>query len=180
MINHTTVDSSAVIRTSAQPSGQMEIGMVDYEGKNKLRKCGSGKITIDSGAGESVCPVDMVPDEPTHKTDKIGTRYRAAGGQTLINKGEKRIKFKAGKKIGSLNFQAIGEVKKPLASAAKIANKGNLIVLDGDGYESYTLNKATNQKILIYQENNVYVMDVEFMIEYGTMDDQQQLFRRQV
>ena len=93
VINHTTVDSSAVIRTSAQPSGPMQIGMVDYDGKNKLRKCGSGKITIDSGVGESVCLVDMVPDEPIHKTDKIGTRYRVAGGQTLINKVEKRVKF---------------------------------------------------------------------------------------
>ena len=87
--------------------------MVDYEGKSKFRKSVSGKITIDSGVGESVCPANMYPEEPIHKTAEIGTRYRAAGGQTLINKGEKRIKFKVGKKIGSPNFQAIDDVKKP-------------------------------------------------------------------
>ena len=33
-------------------------------------------------------------------------------------------------------------MKKPLASAAKIANKGNIIVLSGDDSESYIFNKA--------------------------------------
>ena len=123
----------------------------------------------------------MAPEEPIHKTAKNGTRYRAAGGQTLINKGEKRITFKAGKKIGSLDFQAIDEVKKPRASAAKIANKGNLIVLDGDGCESYFFKKASKQKITIYQENNVYVMDVDFLTETSDPPEEQQPpFRRQV
>ena len=78
-------------------------------------------------------------------------------------------------------LQAIEEVRKPLASAAKIANKGNIIVLDGDGCDSYIFNKPTMQKIPIYQENNVYAMDVDFMIE-GTdsLDKQQPPFQRQV
>ena len=130
MINH----------TAGKPSRPIDIGIVDFESKRGLRKCGSGRITIDSAAGESVCPVDMVPGEPIHKTDKDGTRYRAAGGQALFSRGEKRVKFKAGTKIGSINFQAIDEIKKPLASAAKIANKGNLIVLDSEGCDSYILN----------------------------------------
>lgn len=85
---HVNTTSSMINRTAGESCRPMEIGMVDYEGKSKLRKSDSGKITIDSGAGESVCPVYMVPEEPIHKTDKIATRYRAAGGQTLINKGE--------------------------------------------------------------------------------------------
>lgn len=152
----------------------VDVNMVGYEGKMKLRKWGSGKITIDSGAGESVCPLDMVPEEPLHARVNNGTRYRAAGGQSLVNKGEKCIKFRSGRKLGSLSFQAIEEVKKPLASAAKIANRGNVVVLDGDGCDSYISNKATEQKILIYQENNVYVMDFDFMPE-----DVQVPFQRQ-
>ena len=70
--------------------------------KKGFRKTGSGEIAIDSGAGESVCPINMVLEEPLHKTSKIGTLYRAAGGQKLVNKGAKRIKFKAGQKIGKL------------------------------------------------------------------------------
>ena len=143
----------------------------------RLRQAGTGKITIDSGAGESVCPINMVPEEPLHATDKNGIKYRAAGGQSLVNRGEKRIKFKtAGKQIAKLNFQAIAEVKKPLASAARIANKGNLIVLDEDGGESYILNKASKTKIPIHQENGVYVMNVDYMAE---VDDEGEPFARQ-
>ena len=45
---------------------------------------------------------------------------------SLVDKGETRIKFRSDSKFGKMNFQAIDEVKKPLASAAKIANKGSL------------------------------------------------------
>ena len=69
------------------------------------------------------------------------------------------------KKIGSLNFQAIAEVSKPLASAAKIANRGNIIVMDGVDGKSFIYNKASKTKVPLRQENNVYVMDVEYMAE---------------
>ena len=118
---------------------EIDIGVINNV-VPRLRQVGTGKITIDSGAGESVCPIDMVPEEPFHATDKNGTKYRVAGGQSLVNRGEKRIKFTTGRQIGKLNFQAIAEVKKPLASVAKIADKGNLIVLDEDGGDSYILN----------------------------------------
>ena len=64
-----------------------------------------------------------------------------------------------------MNFQAITEVTKPLASAAKIANKGNIIVLDADGRDSYIYNKSTKTKIFIQRKNNVYVMSVDFMAD---------------
>ena len=64
-----------------------------------------------------------------------------------------------------MSFQAIEEVKKPQASAATISNKGNIIVLDGDGYESYIFNKGPKQNIPIYQENGVHMIDVDVMVE---------------
>ena len=143
----------------------VDIGMVAQETKRRFRKVGSGKITIDSGVGESVCPLDMLPNEPLHESPKNGTRYRAAGGQSLVNHGEKRVKFRAGESIGRLHFQAIPEIKKPLASAAKIANKGNIIVLDEEGGDSYIYNKTTEKFIPIRQEDNVYVLDVDYMTE---------------
>ena len=51
-------------------------------------------ICVDSGAGESVCPVDFFPDYEMHQTEKVGNLYRAAGGQELRNMGEKRPKLK--------------------------------------------------------------------------------------
>lgn len=142
-----------------------DIGMVSQDPNRRMKKAGSGKITIDSGAGESVSPIDMVPGEPLHQTPKNGTWYRAAGGQSLINHGEKRIKFMAGDNVAKLHFQAIHEVKKPLVSAAKIANKGNIIVLDEEGGNSYIYNKVTEKSIPIRQENNVYVLGIEYMID---------------
>ena len=174
MINHTfskVMKDSSAPRTLPEAASIIEVNMIDNEPKKQLRKSGSGKITIDSGAGESVCPIDMVPEEPLHATSKNGATYRAAGGQKLINMGEKRIKFQSGENLGKLHSQAISEVKKPLASAAKIASKGNIIVLDGDGCNSYIFNKASKSKIPIYQENNVYVMDVDFLVaEDGQVD----------
>ena len=74
-----------------------------------------------------------LPLEPIKSTDKVGVKYKAVGGQTLINQGEKQVKFKTGSQIASMNLQAINELTQPLASAAITAAKDNTIVLRG-GY----------------------------------------------
>ena len=51
------------------------------------------KVCIDSGAGESVCPVDAFPSYEMKKSSKTGLTYTAAGGQSLVNVGEKRPCF---------------------------------------------------------------------------------------
>ena len=52
-------------------------------------------------------------------------------------------------------------------------------MLDAEGGESYTYNKATDNSIPIRQENNVYVLDVEYMTDEP--DDAVDMpFRRQV
>ena len=115
------------------------------------------KVCIDSGAGESVCPIDAFPSYGTHKTEKTGTRYTAAGGQELVNAGEKRPRFKSNGVDSYMAFQCTG-VHKPLAAASKIAQKGNRIVLEADG--GFILNKATGKKIPLTIENGVYMMEM--------------------
>ena len=39
-------------------------------------------VCIDSGAGESVCPVEFFSDYETHHTEKVGNLYRAAGDRS--------------------------------------------------------------------------------------------------
>ena len=102
-----------------------------------------GKVCIDSGAGENVCPVDAFPSYKTVKTAKTGVTYRAAGGQKLTNVGEIRPNFKSAGIGGSMAFQATTEVQKPLAAASKIAAKGNRIVLEASGSDSYIENKQS-------------------------------------
>ena len=117
------------------------------------------KVCVDSGAGESVCPIDAFPSYGTHKTTKTGARYTAAGGQELVNAGEKRPHFKCGGKDAFMAFQCT-QVQKPLAAASKIAEKGNRIVLDDANSESYILHKASETKIPLTIENGVYMMEM--------------------
>ena len=116
------------------------------------------KVCIDSGAGESVCPIGAFPSYATHKTAKIGVRYTAAGGQELINAGEKRPHFKCGGVDAHMLFQCTN-VQKPLASAAKVAQKGNEIVMRADG--GHIRNLKTGKKIPLTLENGVYMMEMQ-------------------
>jgi hypothetical protein len=117
-------------------------------------------VCLDSGAGESVCPIDAFPSYATKKTLKTGTTYRAAGGQKLENVGEKRPIFRSGGVACSMAFQATTEVKKPLAAAAQLAAKGNRIILDDAESESYIENKKTGARIPLKIENGVYMMEM--------------------
>ena len=118
------------------------------------------KVCIDSGAGESVCPADTFPSYETKKSAKTGLTYTAPGGQSLINVGEKRLGFKTNGVDAWMTFQATTKVQEPLAAAARITEKGNRIVLDGVGSESYIQNKQTGQKIPLNVENGVYMMQM--------------------
>jgi len=118
------------------------------------------KVCVDSGAGESVCPVDAFPSYETKKTAKTGTSYTAAGGQALVNVGEKRPEFKTNGVDAWMAFQATTKVQKPLAAATRITEKGNRIVLDDADSESYIMNKKSGTKIPLTMENGVYMMQM--------------------
>ena len=118
------------------------------------------KVCIDSGAGESVCPVTAFPSYQTVKTTKTGTKHRAAGGQELTNVGEIRPTFTSSGQTASMAFQATTDVRKPLAAASKIAAKGNRIILDDVGSDSYIENKASGVRIPLKIENGVYMMEM--------------------
>ena len=119
-----------------------------------------GKVCVDSGAGESVCPANAFPSYKTVKTAKTGTTYKAAGGQKLTNIGEIRPCFKSSGIGGCMAFQATTEVQKPLASASKMVANGNRIVLDDAASESYIEDKASGKRIPPTIENGVYMMEM--------------------
>ncbi len=108
-----------------------------------------GKVCIDSGAGESVCPVDPLPAYGTFSTGKNGVKYRVAGGQEVVNVGEKRLRFTTDGVKTSMTFQATAGAKKPLAAAPNMIAKGNRIVLDASGVG-----------IPIKLENGIYMMEI--------------------
>ena len=64
-----------------------------------------------------------------------------------------------------MNLQAINELSKPMASAARIIAKDNTIVMRGANKESYIENDLTGVRIPFFIENGVYVMNVDLMLE---------------
>ena len=62
-----------------------------YQNREKLKPDGKGRITIDSGAAESVLLVGMLPGEETVKGEskRKGVSYVAANGGKMENHGRR-------------------------------------------------------------------------------------------
>ena len=139
--------------------------------KTKMRGIGKGKITIDSGAAESVMPTSMLPQVPIYRSseEKMNTRYTAANGGRLYNEGEKKVFFKNlnDTTVGMSEFQCM-DVKKPLASVAKIVDKGNRVVFEPTG--AFIQSIETGKKIPLVREHGTYAMEVEFLAEVNDHD----------
>ena len=116
-----------------------------------------GSVCVDSGASESVCPIEAPPSYKTVKTAKTGTTYKAAGGHKLHNVREIKLHFKSGGVSGCMAFQATTDVQKPLAAASRITAKGNRIVLEDASHESYIENKASGVRTPRRIYNGVYI-----------------------
>ena len=76
--------------------------------------------------------------------------------------------------MGSMSFLAIDSLQKPLASAARIIEKGSQIVFNDPEGKSCIQNHPTGNKVPLHKENGVYVMNVEYLSEMET----DQSFRR--
>ena len=93
-----------------------------------------GKITIDSGAADSVMPMDTLKGVYPLLPKKEGVRFCAANGQTIQNYGRRQIAFRAkGRKgVNCMTFH-VTDVKKPLASVSKIVEKGSSVHFTPEG-----------------------------------------------
>jgi len=134
-----------------------------------------GKVTIDSGAEVSIWPAAHVAWEnvkPTLDSER-GIGFVAANGSRMENYGGTQVKFEKDGKVKAMNFE-VTDCKKPLASVAKIIDRGNKVVFDQD--ESYIYNKATGEKIILERERGTFVMLVEFEID--ELRDDKSCFRR--
>ena len=137
--------------------------------KEQLKPAGKGKITIDSGAAESVLPKDMLPGEALLEGSgkKAGVKYMAACGTSMANHGEKTVRFRSPSTSGSgtiasIKFQ-VTDVNKPLASVSRILDQGNTVVFSRTSGGSYIMNDASGARIPVEEERGVFVMPVEFL-----------------
>lgn len=77
--------------SKAQPRVQCEVNAIEKAAHKQL---GKGKITIDSGAAESVMPAEMLKEVPQESVgSRNGTVYIAANGGRMPNMGEKKVNF---------------------------------------------------------------------------------------
>ena len=121
----------------------------------------TGKITIDSGACDSVLPKCYMNKLFPMLPKKEGLRFRAANGTVIENYGRRNLAFKTeGRKgVNCMSFH-VTDVKKPLASVSKIVEKGSAVHFTPEG--SY-IQGPSGEKIELVLENGVYVMDVKFV-----------------
>ena len=132
----------------------------------RLRSAGRRKVTIDSGAADSVMPRGMLEGEPLvdGEAKRLGVKYVAANGAKMDNYGQKRIRFKK-EGLGGISdmlFQ-VTDVGKPLASVTRILDKGNSVVFSRKPGGSYIVNNKSGQKIQLTEEKGTFVMDVEYL-----------------
>ena len=84
-----------------------------------LTDCSFNKVCIESGAGESVRPVDAFPSYELNKSANTGATDTAAGGQSLVHVGGKQLRFETNGVNAWMTFQATTKVQKPLAAASR-------------------------------------------------------------
>ena len=121
-----------------------------------------GKITVDSGAAESVWPEGLMPEIQIKPSvgSQTGVTYIAANENRMPNLGEKKVHFKT--KDG-LNSSITFQVTKVKAAVSKITEKGNWVCFGPS--EAYIQNVATGKKTNLELHNGTYSLDVEYFNE---------------
>ena len=124
---------------------------------------GTGKITIDSGAAESVMPADMLSEVKLVPSEgsRNGIHYVAANGGRMPNLGEKQVHFQTPEGGESNVVFQVTHARKPLVSVSRMVRKGNKVVFGPD--EAYIENVATGKRIMMQESNGAYEVDVVYL-----------------
>jgi hypothetical protein len=126
---------------------------------------GTGEITIDSAAEESVCPRAWGEAYETRKPSRKLRFVNASGGE-MGHYGEKTATFRTGgqESVMSLGFQ-VSDVQKPLASVWRIAEKGNIVQFGPSESDNFIMNVATGRKINMVRKAGSYVIEADYVAE---------------
>ena len=130
------------------------INSVDREGWANI------EVVVDSGAVDMVGPPSIVKHIETKENarSKACFQYVAANGATVSHYGEKDLKGETdtGDRVNMV-MQVAG-VMKVLASVSRMTRANNRVVFYSEG--SYILNKTTNKRTPLKENNGVYVVNV--------------------
>ena len=129
---------------------------------NVVGKIRKGKITIDSGAEESVWPIDLVDEGELVETEasRSDIGFVAANGARMKNYGALKLQFEKEGKPMSMKFHAT-TVKKPLAAVCRIVECGNKVCFGPKPEDNYILNVITKEQIFLKRERGTYVLEID-------------------
>ena len=139
-------------------------GFIAAVDQNEPGRKFKSSLTIDSGAAEHVIPTQFVPPGMVQPSEaqRTGVTYRAANGAKLANRGQRKVTILTKENLKpSMTFQ-ITDVKKALASVARICDSGNRVVLEAGG--GYIENVHNGDRIGITRENNTYALACEMLM----------------
>jgi len=136
-------------------SRELEVNVVE----GGVRK---SRITIDSGAEESVWPIEQIGDHDLVETEasRNGIGFVAANGAKMKNFGALKVDFRNSGKPMSMNFHATN-VKKPLAAVCRITECGNRVCFGPNPEDNYIMNIQTNEVIQMKKERGTYVLEID-------------------
>lgn len=149
---------SVVVRKKKKKSAEVPIYAVQEKKQGEF-------ITVDSGAAESVWPENYRQEIPLLQADqaKASSRYVAANGEVMTNKGRKLVHFRTGgeKSIKAMEFQ-VTQVKKPLASVRRIVERGNKVVFSKEG--SY-IEAPDGRRTQLVEHNGTFALEIAYAEE---------------
>jgi copper chaperone CopZ len=124
---------------------------------------GTGEITVDSAAEESVCPKEWGKAYMMREPEKWLKFTNASNGR-MGHYGAKDATFMTGddKTIMSLGFQ-VSDVQKPLAAVWRIAEKGNIVQFGPRSEDNFIRNVKTDKKVKMVRKGGSYVIEAEFV-----------------
>ena len=84
---------------------------------------------LESGAGKTIGPTNLVPGMKLHKTRHSGSKFRVAKGNAVPNLGEVKLGRKARNGNPIKIKTQIVEVTEPLAATSEMVDAGDLVVI---------------------------------------------------
>ena len=90
------------------------------------------RITVDSGASDTVVPPSFARNCPLLHSPKVGIEYEVANGESVFNLGEKRCTMRTSKDATTnflMSFQVV-EVHKPLLAVSKLIEAGHQVLFN--------------------------------------------------
>ena len=116
------------------------------------------RFAADSGAVDTVMKdeeLNMHKKTESQKS-KMGIKYKAAGGKEIPNEGQKTLVVETEDGEERKMTVQIADVRKPLASVAKICEQGNDVVFRKEGGE--IINKKTGATTQMKREGDLYYL----------------------